>query len=142
LRIKYLFAVCLVCLVQISFGQLLRFEQIDDKLGLSQNTVHSMAQDDEGFLWIGTEDGLNRFDGYNFDVLRFHENDPNSIYPGRIKQLSYHSGSLGVLTESGISIVNTHTKKSKNYVLPLTINEPRFLFLTKDTIGHLIVFKI
>jgi len=134
LRIKYLFAVCLVCLVQISFGQLLRFEQIDDKLGLSQNTVHSMAQDDEGFLWIGTEDGLNRFDGYNFDVLRFHENDPNSIYPGRIKQLSYHSGSLGVLTESGISIVNTHTKKSKNYVLPLTINEPRFLFLTKDKI--------
>ncbi|MFY8107651.1 MAG: ligand-binding sensor domain-containing protein [Bacteroidia bacterium] len=134
MRIKYLFAVCLVCLVQISFGQLLRFEQIDDKLGLSQNTVHSMAQDDEGFLWIGTEDGLNRFDGYNFDVLRFHENDPNSIYPGRIKQLSYHSGSLGVLTESGISIVNTHTKKSKNYVLPLTINEPRFLFLTKDKI--------
>ncbi len=134
MRIKYLFSVCLVCLVQISFGQLLRFEQIDDKLGLSQNTVHSMAQDDEGFLWIGTEDGLNRFDGYNFDVLRFHENDPNSIYPGRIKQLSYHSGSLGVLTESGISIVNTSTKKSKNYVLPLTINEPRFLFLTKDKI--------
>ncbi len=93
-----------------------------------------MAQDDEGFLWIGTEDGLNRFDGYSFDVLRFHENDPNSIYPGRIKQLSYNSGSLGVLTESGISIVDTHTKKSKNYVLPLTINEPRFLFLTKDKI--------
>ena len=134
MRIKYLFIICFVCLVQISFGQLLRFEQIDDKLGLSQNTVHSMAQDDEGFLWIGTEDGLNRFDGYSFDVLRFHENDPSSIYPGRIKQLSYNSGSLGVLTESGISIVNTHTKKSKNYVLPLTINEPRFLFLSKDKI--------
>jgi ligand-binding sensor domain-containing protein len=121
-------------LVQFSFGQLLRFEQIDDKLGLSQNTVHSMAQDDDGFLWIGTEDGLNRFDGYNFEVLRFHENEPNSIYPGRIKQLSYSDGNLGVLTESGISIVNVRTRKSTNFVLPLKINEPRFLFLTKGKI--------
>ena len=113
---------------------MLRFEQIDDKLGLSQNTVHSMAQDDEGYLWIGTEDGLNRFDGYTFEVLRFLENDPNSIYPGRIKQLSYSNGKLGVLTESGISIVDTKTMKSTNYVLPITINEPRFLFLTKDKV--------
>lgn len=134
MRIKYLFIGCLICLVQICFGQVLRFEQIDDKLGLSQNTVHSMAQDDEGYLWIGTEDGLNRFDGYTFEVLRFHENDPNSIYPGRIKQLSYSNGKLGVLTESGISIVDTKTMKSTNYVLPITINEPRFLFLTKDKV--------
>ncbi|MFY8019951.1 MAG: ligand-binding sensor domain-containing protein [Bacteroidia bacterium] len=134
MRIKYLFIGCLVCIVQICFGQVLRFEQIDDKLGLSQNTVHSMAQDDEGYLWIGTEDGLNRFDGYTFDILRFQENDPNSIYPGRIKQLSYSNGKLGVLTESGISIVETRTMKSTNYVLPITINEPRFLFLTKDKV--------
>lgn len=38
--------------------------------GLSQNAVLALARDDDGFLWIGTEDGLNRFDGYEFRVYR------------------------------------------------------------------------
>lgn len=44
----------------------LRFHLIDDEAGLSNNTVNSIAQDSLGFIWIGTVDGLNRYDGNTF----------------------------------------------------------------------------
>jgi signal transduction histidine kinase/ligand-binding sensor domain-containing protein/CheY-like chemotaxis protein len=44
----------------------MRFEQLDVAQGLSQNTVTTILQDSQGFLWVGTENGLNRFDGYAF----------------------------------------------------------------------------
>ncbi len=47
--------------------------------GLSQSTVYSIAQDARGFMWFGTEDGLNRFDGYQFTVYRADANDPASL---------------------------------------------------------------
>ncbi len=46
------------------------FEHVSVGDGLSQNTVEAILQDDRGFLWIGTQDGLNLFDGYSFTVYR------------------------------------------------------------------------
>src|SRR5574342_98614 len=48
----------------------LRFESLGLEDGLSQSTVLAILQDQFGFLWIGTEDGLNRYDGYTFQVFR------------------------------------------------------------------------
>ena len=42
----------------------LKFEQFSLAEGLSQSSVICMLQDRQGFLWVGTQDGLNRFDGY------------------------------------------------------------------------------
>ncbi len=50
----------------------LNFERLDLRDGLSQNTVNALLQDHEGFLWIGTQNGLNRYDGYRFSTF-FHE---------------------------------------------------------------------
>ena len=47
--------------------------------GLSQQDVNAITQDDQGFMWFGTEDGLNRFDGYEFRQLRHDRADPDSI---------------------------------------------------------------
>ncbi|MGE5806617.1 MAG: two-component regulator propeller domain-containing protein [Ignavibacteria bacterium] len=47
--------------------------------GLSQNTVHSILQDSKGFMWFATEDGLNKYDGYNFTVYKNNPRDKNSI---------------------------------------------------------------
>src|SRR5512133_1256949 len=44
----------------------LRFEQVSIEQGLSESVVRAILQDRQGFLWFGTDDGLNRFDGYNF----------------------------------------------------------------------------
>src|SRR6185295_1059820 len=43
--------------------------------GLSQQAVNAIVQDNEGFMWFGTEDGLNRFDGYEFRQLRHERGD-------------------------------------------------------------------
>ena len=57
--------------------QTIPFDHISVKNGLSQGSVICVLQDGEGFMWFGTQDGLNRFDGYDFRVLRSRR-----IHPG------------------------------------------------------------
>lgn len=57
----------------------LEFLQISLKEGLSQSVVFKTIQDKEGFLWFGTQDGLNKFDGYSFTVYRFNPGNHNSL---------------------------------------------------------------
>jgi ligand-binding sensor domain-containing protein/signal transduction histidine kinase len=57
----------------------LRFERLGIEAGLSQSTVLAILQDKFGFLWVGTQDGLNRYDGYTFKVFRPDLGVPGSI---------------------------------------------------------------
>ena len=54
----------------LTFGQKIDycFRTIDIRNGLSQNSVNKVFQDHIGFMWIGTKDGLNRYDGYSFRI--------------------------------------------------------------------------
>ena len=64
-----------------SSGQELRypFQRITAENGLSQATVGTICQDHVGFLWLGTQDGLNRYDGYTFTTFRADRENPNAI---------------------------------------------------------------
>ena len=55
------------------------FEHISVEHGLSQNTVHCVLQDRKGFLWFGTDAGLNRYDGFRFQILHPEKGNPHSI---------------------------------------------------------------
>src|SRR4029434_9683443 len=57
----------------------LRFDHINIEQGLSQSSVHLILQDSRGFLWFGTQDGLNRYDGYEFKVYKPDPDDANSL---------------------------------------------------------------
>ena len=50
------------------------FRHYTNKQGLSHNTVYCALQDKKGFMWFGTDDGLNRFDGHQFRIYRFSRN--------------------------------------------------------------------
>lgn len=73
----------------------LTFEQISIEQGLSQSIVYSILQDQKGFLWFGTEDGLNKYDGYSFTILRRDPHESNSLSYNEIRAM--YEDSSGVL---------------------------------------------
>jgi ligand-binding sensor domain-containing protein/signal transduction histidine kinase len=88
----------------------LKFEHISIENGLSQSTVHSIIQDKYGFIWIGTEDGLNRYDGYNFIVYRNDREDSNSIASNQIRTIMQDQNDiLWVGTENGLCVLTLVT---------------------------------
>jgi len=57
----------------------IKFDCLTIEHGLSNNSVPGIVQDDKGFMWFGTYDGLNRYDGYDFKVYQHNPADPNSL---------------------------------------------------------------
>jgi len=65
----------------------IKFDQIGLEQGLSQSTVYAITQDKYGFMWFGTDDGLNRYDGYSIKVFKHNSTDPYSIADNTILSL-------------------------------------------------------
>ena len=79
-----------------------KFDQLTLEQGLSQSTVRAILQDSQGFMWFGTLDGLNRYDGYSFKVFKHDSADPSSLSDNTIATLfEDRSGTLWIGTESG-----------------------------------------
>lgn len=72
--------------------------------GLSHNSVYALAQDHLGYIWVGTVDGLNRFDGYDFRVYRHQRERPDSLSSNLIASLRVaEDGTLWVGTANGLN---------------------------------------
>ncbi|MBG6233876.1 signal transduction histidine kinase/ligand-binding sensor domain-containing protein/DNA-binding response OmpR family regulator [Pedobacter sp. CAN_A7] len=98
-----LFVFCIVISLQL-FGKKpdLGFSTFTSKDGLSSNTVTAIIKDHLGFLWIATEDGLNRFDGTSFKVYRHVSENPKSLPINHVTSLFEDSdGTLWVGTNGG-----------------------------------------
>ncbi len=98
-------------------ADVLRFEHISIEEGLSQSTVRCILQDRRGFIWFGTEDGLNRFDGYGFKVYRHDPDNAASLGNNAIQALyEDSSGSLWVGTEGrGLDKLDRETEQFTHY---------------------------
>jgi diguanylate cyclase (GGDEF)-like protein len=80
----------------------IRFERVSSDQGLSQSTVMSVLQDSRGFMWFGTEAGLNRYDGRVVTVYRHDVHDSNSLPSDFVWSLAEDgAGDLWVATEGG-----------------------------------------
>jgi ligand-binding sensor domain-containing protein/signal transduction histidine kinase len=65
----------------------IRFDRITVEQGLSQNITNCILQDNQGFMWIGTEDGLNKYDGYTFKTYYQDLKSPYSLNHNRIRSI-------------------------------------------------------
>lgn len=83
----------------------IRFDRLTIDDGLSQNTVMSIMQDEQGFIWIATQDGLNRFDGYEFITYTNNLKDPNTLLHNYTTEvLGYDQNRLLVSTIVGLDL--------------------------------------
>ena len=83
--------------------------------GLSHNQVNCLAEDSRGFLWIGTKEGLSRFDGFRFKNFFTEKNNPASLTHNNVKDiLEYKPNQLLIATANGLSVLNTLTGKFEN----------------------------
>ena len=84
------------------------------KDGLSQASVTCFEQDSDGFIWVGTRDGLNRFDGYSFEVIRHQIRDSTSLSHNFITDIEEDDqGNLWVGTIFGLNIMNKRSFRSR-----------------------------
>ncbi len=119
IRILFPLIACLIfffnyILYSQSTNSNVKFVRYSTMMGLSSNSQKCITQDKEGFIWIGTEDGLNRFDGYTFKIYRKNPLDSASLRSNIISCLFTDSeGTLWVGTYSGG--LSRYNKENDNF---------------------------
>lgn len=129
-------------LVIAGHAQNVIFETLNSRHGLSQNSVTTILEDSEGYMWFGTRSGLNKFDGYNFTVFEHTPTDTNSISNSHIRAMCEDkSGIIWIATQSGLNAYNPHSGKFTNYLHkpgdPTSISDDDLLSLYIDRTGTL-----
>jgi PAS domain S-box-containing protein len=108
IRYLVIFALTINCLQGLHAQKIpLLFDKFDSEQGLSQNSVTAMAQDTLGYIWLGTENGLNKFNGYQITTY-FHNIDSEfSILPGSIKDIVVDKyNQLWIANRGGLNCFN------------------------------------
>ncbi len=114
-------------------GQGIRFKRLPESAGLSQTRVSSVVQDNLGFIWFGTQYGLNRFDGYRSKVFKHEPGRSDSLSCVYIHSLFIdHSGTLWVGCEEFLDKFDPITETFTHY----RINTPTTV-ITEDHAGIL-----
>lgn len=100
----------------VSPYQNIRFDNLTLKDGLSSKDISFIHQDKRGLIWIGTKDGLNRFDGVNVKIYRKSQKT-NSLADNRLNSIAEDSdGTLWLGTQGGISHFNPFSENFQNFI--------------------------
>src|SRR5258708_24319467 len=96
--------------------QNLKFEHLGTHQGLSHSNTICMLEGGRGFMWCGTRDGLNKYDGYSFTVYRNKDGDKFSIGSNNVNEIVEDSnGILWIATWGGLSKYNRESEKFTQY---------------------------
>jgi signal transduction histidine kinase/ligand-binding sensor domain-containing protein/DNA-binding response OmpR family regulator len=133
----------LLLLPSFGFTQNIRFKHLSVNDGLSQNAVFAITQDKKGFMWFGTRDGLNRYDGYTIKQYHHDPNDQNSLDDNHITAMHTDAtGNLWVGTFRGnLNRYDASTDTFERIPLPqqdyVAANESEILSIISDPGGNL-----
>jgi GAF domain-containing protein/ligand-binding sensor domain-containing protein len=124
-------------------GQRLEFRQLTLEDGLSQSSINCAVQDTRGFMWFGTQDGLNRYDGYEFRVYKHRSDDPHSLSASWIVRC-YRDPQDNLWFVTQDSVLNRYDPAMDRFELtPLKVEDPNkragenILTLLGDSAGRL-----
>lgn len=124
----------------------------DQSDGLSQNTITAITQDDNGFLWVGTRYGLNKYDGNSYEHFLHQNTNPNSISANTIEQIV--KGRNGILwigtTRGGLNklhvpsstfehFTDDNSSLKSNYIRILYLDENGYLYIAGENTGLVIM---
>jgi len=104
-----------------------KFNNITIEDGLSQSSIEAIFQDSKGYMWFGTDDGLNRYDGNKFKVFRYGSEDKNSISANYIGGILESGGYLWIATSNGLNRMDQNRTNIVQYK-----NDPK----DKNTISN------
>ncbi|MBX2989707.1 MAG: hypothetical protein KF749_00915 [Bacteroidetes bacterium] len=114
----------------------MKFDHLTVEHGLSSLTPFHIVQDKQGFLWIGTEDGLNRYDGYTFVVYRADPKDSTTLSRGLCTGLSVTpDGNLWVSTET--DILHCYDPDTDSFVRHKIVVPPEIKIDYRLSLGHI-----
>lgn len=116
LLVLLLFGINMVNIKDVLAYENIMFSSLTIENGLPQSTVETMIQDSKGFIWVGTNDGLARYNGYEFKIYRNEYGKKESLVGNYIvKIVEDRYGYIWVGTSSGVSRINTSDNKILNY---------------------------
>lgn len=110
-RYLYLFIIALSCIVRQTATAQTTIRNYDIKNGMPDNSVNCIAQDGSGFVWIGTSNGLSRFDGMFFTVFRHENNDSSTIANNNIHAIYTCQKGVYFSTDKGIDFYDYQDNK-------------------------------
>ncbi|MDM8564671.1 two-component regulator propeller domain-containing protein [Candidatus Halobeggiatoa sp. HSG11] len=99
---NYLILLAIILLTQVTRAENIKFEHLTVEDGLSNNIVFSVLQDSQGFIWIGTKNGLSKYDGNKFIVYTHDPDNSNSLSGNYVRYLfEDHNGILWIALRPG-----------------------------------------
>lgn len=119
----------------------IRFKRISIEQGLSQVSVFCILQDKKGFMWFGTQDGLNRYDGYEFKIYRHDPQDTSTISDNLINSICEDSsGILWIGTNGGglnrfDPIIGSFKRYKHKKNDPSSFSNDRVMSICEDNVG-------
>jgi len=121
----------------------IQFESISTDQGLSQSSILSILEDSQGFMWFGTQDGLNKYNGYTFTIYKYNELEPTSLSDNFVTFV-YEDQSATIWVGTDVGGLNKFDRKTEHFIHytsdpknPDSLSANRVLAIYEDHLGVL-----